>query len=135
MGRPALGLISEPETAPTPAEPQQQLVATLALRERLRDEYRQRRDPIADGRLLWRAQSVRQLAHLLPGQTILELGSGDGRFTRQLLALTRGENPIAAVTFSDEPPPDAAPPGVESLVARDLPGDLAGRRFDCIVAL
>jgi hypothetical protein len=31
-------------------------VPTLALRERLRDEDRRTRDPIADGRMLWRAQ-------------------------------------------------------------------------------
>ena len=131
MGNPALGLSAEP----APAVPAPPLVQTLALRERLRDEYRRERDPIADGRLLWRAQSVRQLAHLLPGQSILELGSGDGRFTRQLLTLTRGENPVTAVTFSEETATGGGLPGAESLVVRDLPGPLAGRRFDCVVAL
>ena len=126
--------------APGPSAPRTRvraphpLVATLALRERLRDAYRRRRDPIADDRLLWRAQSLRQLVHLLPGQTILELGSGDGRFTRQLRALTRGENPITSVTFRGTTP-GRAPRAREPLVARDLPGPLAGRRFDCIVAL
>ena len=131
MGSPALGL------TPVQAAParENRFVPTLALRERLRDEYRRTRDPIADGRMLWRAQSVRQLVHLLPGQSILELGSGDGRFTRQLLALTRGENPITALTFADIDVADATPPGVESHAARDLPGPLAGRRFDCVVAL
>ena len=131
MGSPALGLIAEqaPEAEPHP------FVATLALRERVRDAYRRRRDPIADDRMLWRAQSLRQLVHLLPGQTILELGSGDSRFTRQLRALTRGENPITAVAFGDAAAPGEVPPGVESLVARDLPGPLAGRSFDCVVAL
>jgi dolichol-phosphate mannosyltransferase len=107
-----------PQHAPNP------LVPTLAMRERLRDDYRRHRDPIAGGRMLWRAQSLRQLVHLLPGQTILELGSGDGTFTAQLAALTRGENPITAVTFLNAAPTGAAPPGVESLLARDLPGDL-----------
>jgi len=118
-----------PQHAPNP------LVPTLAMRERLRDDYRRHRDPIAEWRLLWRAQSLRQLVHLLPGQTILELGSGDGTFTAQLAALTRGENPITAVTFLNAAPTGTAPPGVESLLARDLPGPLAGRRFDCVVAL
>ena len=133
MGRPALELTATP--APQLSDPTQPLVASLALRERLRDEYRQRRDPLADDRLLWRAQSVRQLTHLLPGQSILELGSGDGRFTRQLLALTWGANPITAVSFAEQVPRGDAPRAVESLVARDLPGPLAGRRFDCVVAL
>ena len=131
MGSAALGVADE-RAAPRSAAPNP-LVGTLALRERVRDAYRRDRDPIADDRLLWRAQSLRQLVHLVPGQTILELGGGDGAFTRQLVALTRGENPITAVTFGDvraDPPP-----GVEWLAAGDLPGPLAGRRFDCVVGL
>ena len=131
MGSPALSLTAATE----PAAGTHPLVETLALRERVRDAYRRERDPIADDRLLWRAQSLRQLAHLLPGQTILELGGGDGAFTRQLAALTRGENPITSVTFGDAPDDGGAPPGVERLRAHDLPGPLAGRHFDCVIAL
>ncbi len=35
--------------------------------------------------MLWRAQTFRHMVHLLPGQTILELGCGEGIFTRQLV--------------------------------------------------
>ncbi len=49
--------------------------------------------------MLWRAQTFRHLVHLLPGQTILELGSGRGCFTRQLARVTRGENRITALSF------------------------------------
>jgi hypothetical protein len=59
-------------------------IEVLGLRERFRDDYLTRRDPIADERLLWRAQSFRHLVHLMPGQSILELGCGDLRFTRQI---------------------------------------------------
>lgn len=157
MGRPAVGLtrsdapgspdgMGAPEPdAPGSAEgtgaPQAHALAnTLALRERVRDEYRRTRDPIAADRLLWRAQSFRQLVHLLPGQSILELGSGDGAFTRRLAALTRGENPITAVTFNDareagQVAAAAQQPSVEWLHAHDLPGVLAGRQFDHVVAL
>ena len=76
-----------------------ELVATLAVRERYRDEYWQRHDPIAKDRLLWRAQTFRHTLHLLPGQTILELGCGSGMFTRPLLRTTRRENPLTTVTF------------------------------------
>lgn len=112
------------------------LVSTLALRERVRDSYLRKRDPIADDRLLWRAQSFRHLVHLLPGQSILELGAGEGRFTRQLSAVSRGENPVTAVSFDDkgEEAP-AALTGVERIIASNLPGPLAGRRFAYIVAL
>ena len=60
------------------------LLPTLAVRERYRDKYWRKRDPIAEDRLLWRAQTLRHTVHLLPGQTILELGSGEGLFTRAL---------------------------------------------------
>lgn len=77
-----------------------QSIKTLGIREQYRDQYWQNRDPIAADRLLWRAQTFRHIVHLLPNQTILELGSGQGLFTRQLLQVTRGENPITTVTFS-----------------------------------
>src|SRR5688572_21514422 len=85
------------------------LVATLAMREQHRDWYLRERDPIASDRLLWRAQTFRHLVHLLPGQTILEVGCGDGAFTRELVRVTRGENPITAVSFD---PRDGLPRGL-----------------------
>ena len=66
------------------------LSGTLALRERVRDAYWKRRDPIIEDRMLWRAQTFRHVMHLLPGQSILEIGCGDGAFTRQLAKVTRG---------------------------------------------
>jgi dolichol-phosphate mannosyltransferase len=111
-------------------------VATLATRERFRDQYWRNRDPIADDRLLWRAQTFRHTVHLLPGETILELGCGELRFTRALLRVSRGENPITAVTFQELA---QSPPEIDSTIefvkASDLPGRLSGRRFDCIVAM
>lgn len=111
-------------------------VATLATRERFRDKYWRNRDPIADDRLLWRAQTFRHTVHLLPGETILELGCGELRFTRALLRVSRGENPITAVTFQELA---QSPPEIDSTIefvkASDLPGRLSGRRFDCIVAM
>ncbi|HWL14651.1 MAG TPA: glycosyltransferase [Opitutus sp.] len=109
------------------------LLATLRSREAYRDRYWRERDPIADDRLLWRAQSVRHTVHLLPGQTILELGGGEGRFTRALLKVTRGENPITVLSFTTTPAP--AQEGVEQVSASGFPGVLAGRQFDCIVAM
>ncbi|HEY8650399.1 MAG TPA: hypothetical protein VIL70_05750, partial [Chthoniobacterales bacterium] len=59
--------------------------SVLAARERYRDDYWRKHDPIAADRLQWRAQTFRHIVHLLPGQTILELGCGEGLFTRALL--------------------------------------------------
>jgi SAM-dependent methyltransferase len=112
------------------------LVSTLTSRERYRDDYWGKHDPVVDDRLLWRAQTFRHTVHLLPGQTILELGCGEGRLTRALVRVSRGENPITAVTFqSSAPDSDGVDSKVESLHLSDLPGPLKGRQFDCIVAM
>lgn len=110
------------------------LAETLALRERIRDRYTLERDPIGRDRMTWRAHTLRQMMHILPGQSILELGSGEGHFTRRLAAVTRGENPITAVTFGDSHV-GTLPASVECVRANELPGLLAGRRFDFVVAL
>jgi dolichol-phosphate mannosyltransferase len=119
-----------------PSAMRNERIEMLGLRERYRDEYRANRDPIADERLLWRAQSFRHLVHLTPGQSILEFGSGDLRFTRKLIEVSRGENPITAATFQ---PGMALEPSIKGPVERvkldDLPGALAGRQFDCLVGL
>ena len=74
----------------------------LRMREQYRDAYWSRRDPIYEDRLLWRAHSFRQMVHLLPGESILELGAGKGLLTRQLVRISRAENPITAMTFKDQ---------------------------------
>jgi dolichol-phosphate mannosyltransferase len=112
------------------------LYSTLAVRERYRDEYWRKRDPIAADRLLWRAQTFRHTVHLLPGQTILELGCGEGFFTHALLQVSRGENRITAVTFQQPAGvPSEICAEVELLATSDLPSSLAGRHFDYVVAI
>jgi len=112
------------------------ILHTLALREKTRDQYLARRDPIAADRLRWRAQTFRHMVHLLPGQSILEIGCGQGLFTRQLLRVTHGRNPIIAVTFdsSGRNSADCSEP-VEMVIADSFPGTLKGRLFDFIVAM
>jgi dolichol-phosphate mannosyltransferase len=111
------------------------LTGTLALRERVREAYWQRRDPIIDDRMLWRAQTFRHIMHLLPGQTILELGCGHGAFTRPLVKVTRSECPLTAVTFDRHAErPAFFPPGIEFVADASFPRVLNGRRFDLIIA-
>ncbi|MEM1168857.1 MAG: bifunctional class I SAM-dependent methyltransferase/glycosyltransferase family 2 protein [Cyanobacteria bacterium P01_H01_bin.35] len=113
-----------------------QSIKILGIREQYRDRYWQRRDPICDDRLLWRAQTFRHMVHLLPSQTILELGCGRGVFTQQLLRVSRGENPITAITFNaNNYRPEDFPSSVEFLSASSITGELVGRRFDFIVAM
>jgi hypothetical protein len=106
-------------------------ISGLAKRELHIAEYRMRRDPIAAERLVWQAHIFRHLVHLLPGETILEMGSADGGFTRALMDMTRGRNPLLAVTATEQP---GSVEGVETLVVYSLPGPIAGRRFQYIVA-
>ncbi len=106
-----------------------------ALREQVREAYWKQRDPINSDRMLWRAQTFRHIMHLLPGQRILEIGCGDGAFTRELVRVTRGECPMTAITFrADAQRPLGFPAGVEFLACPSLDGSLAGRHFDFIVA-
>ncbi len=78
------------------------------MRERYRDWYLENRDPVPEARLRWRAQLFRQLVHLLPGDRVLELGTGKGAFANHLRVATRGENEIVGLTFdgieSEAPP-------------------------------
>ena len=115
---------------------QTQAIKTLGIREEYRDQYWLKRDPIYKDRLLWRAQTFRHIVHLLPHQTILELGCGRGLFTQQLLRVSRGENPITAVTFNNNNSrPEGLPSLVEFVSASSIPGVLVGRRFDFIIAM
>jgi dolichol-phosphate mannosyltransferase len=103
--------------------------------ERLRDHSLMRNDPIVQERLQWRAQTFRHLIHLLPGQSILELGCGKGLFTQRIHQATRGENPITAVTFSKRIPAQQHQlDNVEVLSWANNADELQARSFDFVVA-
>lgn len=113
-----------------------QAFANLKNREQYREQYWHRRDPILNDRLLWRAQTFRHLVHLTPNKTILELGAGQGAFTRQLLRVSRGENPITSVTFNaDYSRPEELSASVEWLNLSTFPDSVAGRTFDFVVVM
>ncbi|MSO55099.1 MAG: glycosyltransferase [Rhodospirillales bacterium] len=122
----------EPSPRPLIAAAVDPTLAALVRRERYRDAYWANTDPIARDRLLWQAQSFRHLMHLLPGESILELGSGTGWFTETLVAVSKGRNPIVAGSFAPEVRP-AKTNNVEHVALTALPGALAGRRFRFIV--
>ena len=108
----------------------------LSRREQFRDKYWQKRDPIINDRLLWRAQTFRHMVHLLPNQSILELGCATGLLTRQLHKVTRGENPITSATFQDEvADTNKGNSNIELLSLSSFPGELEGRTFDYIIAM
>ena len=113
-------------------------IEAIAARERVSDRYWTRKDTILAKRLRWRAQTVRHTFHLLPGESLLELGCGSGAQTRAIHAAARGECPITAATFAAEPTSalnalSAGCPGVEVVRLTGFPGELAGRQFDYVV--
>ena len=111
-------------------------IQILSRREQFRDRYWHERDPIIKDRLLWRAQTFRHMVHLLPGQSILELGCAKGLFTEQLYKVTRGENLITSTTFKDEIPKlEIENLSIEFLSLSSLPGQLEGRSFDFVIAM
>src|SRR5215475_5698393 len=136
MHNSAINSSTEPVAKSVSGFPKNVLTSNLAVRESYRDEYWRNHDPIVEDRLLWRSQTFRHTVHLLPGQTILELGCGELRLTRVLLRVSRNENPITAATFRVLPAvPPGVPPNIELVQLQDFPGPLAGRKFDYVIAM
>ena len=136
MQNSASPLVEEVSAASATREISKSLTSNLAVREAYRDEYWRKHDPIIEDRLLWRAQTFRHTVHLLPRQTILELGCGELRLTRALLRVSRNENRITAATFQvSRAVPSEVLPDVEFIQLQDFPGALAGRKFDYIIAM
>src|SRR6516165_6208600 len=70
--------------------------------ERTREAYWLRYAATSPIKLRWRALAFRHSFHVLPGETILELGAGSGLWTEHLASAMRGENQITGVVFNRE---------------------------------
>jgi dolichol-phosphate mannosyltransferase len=115
-----------------------QRIEALRRRESAMERYWSQRDPIRHLRRLWRAQSARHIFHLLPGETILELGSGG--LAGALAHITRGECQITVASFTSSAIPwphqsdSEIPACLEEVRLDSLPGPLTGRQFDYVVS-
>jgi SAM-dependent methyltransferase len=106
--------------------------------EKRRTIYWNEHDRFLNLRLNWRASMMRHLFHILPGQKILEIGAGNGEFTRALNITTRKECEITAVVFS----PKYYDKIKTCIIGNDInvkyldsfPGLLQGNKFDYIIA-
>ena len=68
--------------------------------ERTREAYWRAYPKTSPIKLLWRALTVRHCFHVLPGESILEIGAGTGLWTEKLASVFKGENPITAAVFN-----------------------------------
>ena len=126
--------------APPPTGPKAILsttIGSIAERERVSDWYWTHKDSLTGMRVWWRACTARHMLHLLPGETILELGCGSGSLTRALAGVSRNECPITAATF--DPANDLAAirndlPTIEAIRLSGFPGELEDRQFDYVIA-
>lgn len=114
---------------------QQASLAVLQERESYREYYRKEQDPLPDERLRWRAQGFRHLTHLIPGESVLEIGVGDGTFRQALEEMTHGKNPVTSVYLGDKPTGTGFPE--ESLLSAEEFFHLqaTGRKFNHVVGL
>src|SRR5215210_5545381 len=111
------------------------LVDNLREMERTREAYWLRHASTSAIKLHWRAVTVRHCFHVLPGETILEIGAGSGLWTEHLARTLRGENPVTAAVFNGDLADEAAArniPHTRVVHVRQL-NDLPAESFDYIV--
>jgi len=78
------------------------LETNLRAMERTREAYWRRYPATSPVKLRWRALTVRHCFHVLPGESILELGAGSGLWTEHLATTLRGQNPLTAAVFNQD---------------------------------
>lgn len=103
--------------------------------ERTREAYWLRYPQTSPVKLRWRAVTVRHCFHIIPGESILELGAGSGIWTEHLAAVFSGENPIVGAVFNEnlaEAAETKRLPNTSFLLTHDLK-DLPSESFDYIV--
>ncbi len=110
----------------------------LVERERSRLTYWEKTDYFISLRLNWRAQIARHLFHLLPGESLLELGCGDARWAQKISEVNHHTNPICAATFDpkcyEKLKHQNLTENIEPILLDSLPGSLKGRQFDYVIS-
>lgn len=104
--------------------------------ERTREAYWLQFPKTSPVKLRWRALTVRHCFHLLPGESILELGAGSGLWTEHLVRATSGENPITAAVFHNDLAAKLRSrqlSAVEVIDGADLLAPMLSESFDYIV--
>jgi len=99
-----------------------------------REAYWRRYPGTSPFKLRWRALTVRHSFHVLPGESILELGAGSGLWTRHLSSVLRGDNPITAAVFNDQFSDAGSDiPNAKFVRINSLHDDFPAESFDYVV--
>ncbi len=112
------------------------LEKNLAEMERTREAYWLRHPNTAPHKLRWRANTVRHSFHVLPGESILEVGAGSGLWTEHLAEVVHGANPITAAVFNDDLAERAMAKGIANTDVRrvrSIDDELEAESFDYVV--
>ncbi len=114
-----------------------ELTPSLKRKENIKTHYWEKIDYFIEIRKQWRTQMVRHLFHLLPGESILEIGCAKGSWTRVLEESTKEKNPISAVTFDQDYyahlQSQNFSKNVEINYLENFPGTFVNKKFDFIV--
>jgi dolichol-phosphate mannosyltransferase len=104
--------------------------------ERVHEAYWRRHHSTSTVKLRWRALTVRHAFHVLPGESVLEVGAGSGYWTEHLASVLRGENDLTAAVFNEDLAAKAEArelPHTRVVHVHDLVGDLPHEGFDYVV--
>jgi dolichol-phosphate mannosyltransferase len=110
--------------------------SNLAAMEKVREAYWSKYQSTAAIKLRWRAVTVRHCFHVLPGETILELGAGSGLWTAHLSEVLSSRNPIVGAVFNSEFLEHANQKKIANakfILVNSLLRDLSEASFDYIV--
>jgi len=112
------------------------LESNLREMERGREAYWLRYPGTSPVKLRWRAVAVRHTFHVLPGESILDLGAGSGLWTEHLTSVCRGEAFITAAVFNEDLWEQASRrklPNTTFVHVADHARDLPPESFDYVV--
>jgi dolichol-phosphate mannosyltransferase len=98
-----------------------------------REAYWLRYPATSPVKLRWRALTFRHSFHVLPGETILELGAGSGLWTEHLAHVLRDENPITGVVFNRQLLRESKRNCTRFQYVEDLARDLLPESFDYVI--
>jgi dolichol-phosphate mannosyltransferase len=109
------------------------LKQNLASMERGKERYWLSYPARSSIKLRSRALVVRHCFHVLPGESIRELGAGRGLWAHFLTEILGGENPIKAAVFNPDLSPAEKLPNVSFLAVTDLLTELPAESVDYVV--